>query len=295
MDAFPPAVEVRAMSSSTQTQTHVRLPSGETVPILGQGTWYFGEDARRRTEEVAALLAGLDLGMTLIDTAEMYGNGGAEIVVGEAIQGRRDAVFLVTKVLPQNANLRGTIAACERSLRRLQTDRVDLYLLHWRGSHPLEETLRGFESLVQQGKTRYWGVSNFDVEDMDELVVLPGGDQVATDQILYNLARRGVEWDLLPWCRRRDIPVMAYSPIEQGRLLSNKKMRDVAERHGATPAQIALAWVLRSGAIAIPRARSEAHVHENRAALDIVLTEEDLADLDRAFPPPSGKQPLETI
>jgi diketogulonate reductase-like aldo/keto reductase len=283
------------MSRTTRIQTRVRLPSGETVAILGQGTWYFGEDARRRTQEIAALRAGLDLGMRLIDTAEMYGDGGAEVVVGEAIQGRRDAVFLVTKVLPENANQRGMIAACERSLRRLHTDRVDLYLLHWRGSHQLAETLRGFESLVQQGKTRYWGVSNFDVEDMEELVALPGGDRVATDQILYNLARRGVEWDLLPWCRRRDIPAMAYSPIEQGRLLSDTKVREVARRHGATPAQIALAWVLRSGAIAIPRARSEAHVHENRAALDILLTEEDLADLDRAFPPPRARRPLETI
>jgi len=283
------------MADTTRTQTHVRLPSGETVPILGQGTWYFGEDASRRAQEIAALRTGLDLGMTLIDTAEMYGDGGAEIIVGEAIQGRRDAVFLVTKVLPENANLRGMIAACERSLRRLRTDRVDLYLLHWRGRYRLAETLRGFESLVQAGKTRYWGVSNFDVEDMEELVALAGASRVATDQILYNLARRGAEWDLLPWCRRHGIPAMAYSPIEQGRLLLDAKLRDVAKRHGATPAQIALAWVLRSGAIAIPRARSEGHVRENRAALDIVLTEEDLADLDRAFPPPSAKRPLEAI
>jgi diketogulonate reductase-like aldo/keto reductase len=283
------------MSDTTRAQKHVRLPSGETVPILGQGTWHFGEDVHRRAQEIAALGAGIDLGMTLIDTAEMYGDGGAEIVVGEAIRGRRDEVFLVSKVLPENASERGTIAACERSLRRLQTDHVDLYLLHWRGSYRLEETLRGFESLVQQGKTRYWGVSNFDVEDMEELVALPSGRQVATNQILYNLTRRGVEWDLLPWCRQHGIPVMAYSPIEQGRLLSNRKLSDIAKRHGATPAQIALAWVLRSGAIAIPRARSEAHVRENRAALDIVLTEDDLADLDRAFPPPRSKRPLEMI
>lgn len=283
------------MSGSTRVQTHVRLPSGETVPILGQGTWYFGEDASRRAEEIAALRAGLDLGMTLIDSAEMYGDGGAERVVGEAIQGRRDEVFLVTKVLPDNASLRGTIAACERSLHRLKTDRLDLYLLHWRGSYPLTDTLQAFESLVGQGKTRHWGVSNFDLEDMEELVALPGGGRVATDQILYNLVRRGIEWDLLPWCRRHGIPTMAYSPIEQGRLLSDEQLRDVAKRHGATPAQIALAWVLRSGAIAIPRARTEAHVRENRAALDIVLTQKDLADLDRAFPPPAAKRPLETI
>jgi diketogulonate reductase-like aldo/keto reductase len=225
----------------------------------------------------------------------MYANGGAEIIVGEAIHGRRDEVFLVTKVLPENASLRGTIAACERSLRRLQTDRVDLYLLHWRGSYRLTETLRGFESLVEQGKTRYWGVSNFDIEDMQELVALPGGGRVATDQILYNLARRGVEWDLLPWCRRHGIPAMAYSPIEQGRLLSDAKLRDVAKRHGATPAQIALAWVLRAGAIAIlVRDRTRTCVRIG-AAVDIVLTEEDLAALDRAFPPPSAKRPLEMI
>jgi diketogulonate reductase-like aldo/keto reductase len=273
----------------------LELRDGGIMPRVGMGTWHMGERTAARGAEVAALRTGLDLGIGLIDTAEMYGDGGAEIVVGEAIQGRRDAVFLVTKVLPENANLRGTIAACERSLRRLQTDRVDLYLLHWRGSYQLAETLRGFESLVQQGKARYWGVSNFDVDDMEELVALPGGSRVATDQILYNLTRRGVEWDLLPWCRRHDIPAMAYSPIEQGHLLSDAKLRDVAKRHGATPAQIALAWVLRSGVIAIPRARSEGHVRENRAALDIVLTEEDLADLDRSFPPPSAKRPLETI
>lgn len=280
---------------SSLPQTHVRLPTGESVPILGQGTWHFGEDARRRADEITALRTGLDLGMTLIDTAEMYGDGGAETVVGEAIRGRRDEVFLVTKVLPENASLRGTIAACERSLSRLNTDRVDLYLLHWRGSFRLEETIRGFESLMQQGKTRYWGVSNFDVEDMEELVALPDGGRVATDQILYNLTRRGAEWDLLPWSRRHGIPAMAYSPIEQGRLISDVRLKDVAKRHRATPAQIALAWVLRSGAIAIPRARTEAHVRENRAAIDIVLTEEDLADLDRAFPPPTGKRLLEII
>lgn len=273
----------------------VRLPSGETVPALGQGTWYFGEDARQGQDEIAALRLGLDLGMTLIDTAEMYANGGAERIVGEAIRGRRDEVFLVSKVLPQNASLRGTVAACEASLRRLQTDRLDLYLLHWRGNYPLRETLEAFARLTEQGKIRYWGVSNFDVDDMEELVGLPGGGAVATNQVLYNLTRRAIEWDLLPWSRERGIPVMAYSPIEQGRLLSERVLGEVAERHRVTPAQIALAWVLRSGAIAIPRARSLDHVRENRAALDISLTKQDLADLDRAFPPPRGKRPLEML
>jgi diketogulonate reductase-like aldo/keto reductase len=273
----------------------VRLPAGETVPALGQGTWYFGESARSRQDEIAALRLGLDLGMTLIDTAEMYGNGGAEKVVGEAMQGRRDEVFLVSKVLPQNASLRGTVAACEASLRRLQTDRIDLYLLHWRGNYPLRETLQAFATLVQQGKIRYWGVSNFDVDDMEELVALPGGKEVASNQVLYNLTRRGIEAGLLPWCDQRGISVMAYTPIEQGRLLSHRALADVAKRHNATAAQIALAWVLKAGTIAIPRARSLDHVRDNRASLDITLTEQDEAELGRAFPAPKGKRPLEML
>jgi diketogulonate reductase-like aldo/keto reductase len=273
-----------------------KLPSGEAVPVLGQGTWYMGEDDRRRRDEVAALRLGLDLGMTLIDTAEMYGDGAAEELVGEAIAGRRDEAFLVTKVLPQHASRRGTIEACERSLRRLATDRIDLYLLHWRGGTPLGETLRAFEALVEAGKIRHWGVSNFDLSDMEELVGLPGGERVATNQVLYNLTRRGIEWDLLPWCRERGVPIMAYSPIEQGRLLRSNALATIAARHGATPAQIALAWVLRQdGVIAIPKAGTPAHVRENRAALDIHLTGEDLAELDRAFPPPDGPTPLEMI
>jgi diketogulonate reductase-like aldo/keto reductase len=271
------------------------LPSGETVPALGQGTWHLGEDAQRRADEIAALRRGLDLGLSLIDTAEMYANGATEQLVGEAIQSRRDEVFLVSKVLPHNANMRGTVAACEASLRRLQTDRLDLYLLHWRGEYPLHETLQAFATLVQQGKIRYWGVSNFDVADMEELVALPGGEEVQTNQVLYNLTRRGIEWDLLPWCDQRRIPAMAYSPIEQGRLLSARALKDVAKRHQATPAQIALAWVLRAGVVAIPRTGSLSHVRENRAALDIALTEHDLLELDRAFPPPHGKRPLETL
>ena len=284
------------MSTASQSAPRtVRLPSGEAVPALGQGTWYLGEDPKRWKEEIAALRLGLDLGMTLIDTAEMYGAGAAERLVGEAIQGRRDEVFLVTKVLPQHASLRGTISACEASRRRLRTEQIDLYLLHWRGSIPLEETLQAFGALVAQGKTRYWGVSNFDVDDMEELVGLPGGDDVAANQVLYNLTRRGIEWDLLPWCRQRGVAVMAYSPIEQGRLLSHPVLRQVADRHHATPAQVALAWVLRAGVIAIPRAGRPAHVRENRAALDIALTPQDLAELDRAFPPPTSKRPLEMI
>lgn len=265
------------------------------LPILGQGTWNMGEDPSARAAEVAALRLGLDLGMTLIDTAEMYANGGAEQVVGEAIQGRRDEVFLVSKVLPQNASVRGTVAACEASLRRLQTDRIDLYLLHWRGNYPLRETLQAFATLAQQGKIRYWGVSNFDVDDMEELVALPGGNEVASNQVLYNLTRRGIEWSLLPWCHQRGISVMAYTPIEQGRLLSHRALGEVAKRHSATPAQIALAWVLKAGTIAIPRARSQVHVRDNRAALDLTLTEQDVADLERAFPPPKSKRSLEML
>jgi diketogulonate reductase-like aldo/keto reductase len=272
-----------------------KLRTGESVPALGQGTWRMGEDRRKHAQEVAALQLGLDLGMSLIDTAEMYGDGGAEQVVGEAIEGRRDEVYLVSKVLPQNASRKGTVAACERSLERLGTDRVDLYLLHWRGSYPLEDTLHAFQDLTQQGKIRSWGVSNFDVDDMEELTKLAGGSGCVTNQVLYNLTRRGIEWDLLPWCRRNHMPITAYSPIEQGRLLSNRGLEEVVKRHGATPAQIALAWVLNSGSIAIPRARSDAHVRENRAASDIRLTTQDLADLDRSFPPPRRKEPLATL
>jgi diketogulonate reductase-like aldo/keto reductase len=270
-----------------------RLPSGEAIPSLGQGTWGMAEDARRRKDEVAALRVGIDLGMTLIDTAGMYADGGAEALVGEAIAGRRDELFLVSKVLPENATRPGTIAACEHSLRRLGTDRLDLYLLHWRGNVPLEETLDAFAALVDAGKIRYWGVSNFDVVDMIELWRLDGGAKVATDQVLYNLTRRGIEYDLMPWCRSRNIPIMAYSPIEQGRLLNHRDLRDVAARHGARPAQVALAWLLRQdGIVAIPKAANVAHVRENHAALAIHLTREDLTALDRAFPAPTEAIPL---
>jgi diketogulonate reductase-like aldo/keto reductase len=254
------------------------------------------ENGSRRADEIAALRLGLDLGMTLIDTAEMYGDGGAEELVGEAIAGRRQEVFLVSKVLPSNASRRGTVAACERSLRRLKTDRIDLYLLHWRGGTPLSETLSAFDELVGAGKIRSWGVSNFDVKDMEELAGLPGGSAVATNQVLYNLTRRGIEYDLLPWCHSRKIPIMAYSPIEQGRMLGHAALGKVAERHDVTPAQVALAWLLRQdGLMVIPKAGTARHVRENRAAVDVHLTKQDLAELDRAFPPPAKKRALEIL
>ena len=274
----------------------VKLPSGETVPQLGQGTWHMGESGRARKDEVTALKLGLDLGMTLIDTAEMYGNGGAEEVVAEAVAGRRDECFIVSKVLAENSTRAGTIAACERSLKRLKTDRIDLYLLHWRGRPELEETVSGFEALLASGAIRAWGVSNFDVDDMEELVALQVGAACASNQLLYNLRRRGIELGLLPWCRERGIPIMAYSPIEQGRLLRDRALTGVAIRHRATPAQIALAWVLRhTDMMVIPKATTLEHVRENRAALDIALTEQDLAELNRAFPPPKGRRPLELL
>jgi diketogulonate reductase-like aldo/keto reductase len=246
--------------------------------------------------EVEALKLGIELGMSLIDTAEMYGSGGAERVVAEAIEGRRDDVYIVSKVLPQNASRAGTIDACERSLRRLNTDRIDLYLLHWRGAYPLRETLAGFQTLVRDGSIRAWGVSNFDVADMEELTALAGGDEVASNQVLYNLARRGIEADLLPWCRRRGIPIMAYSPVDQGRLLRIRALQSVAARHAASPAQIAVAWLLRQkDVMVIPKATNIAHVRENRAAVDLALSKADLAALDSAFPPPRGKQPLDML
>ncbi len=274
----------------------VKLPSGESVPQLGQGTWHMGESGRARKEEIAAVRLGLDLGMTLIDTAEMYGNGGAEEVVAEAVAGRREECFIVSKVLPENATRAGTIAACGRSLKRLKTDRIDLYLLHWRGSPKLEETLAGFEALIASGEIRYWGVSNFDVDDMEELFRLAGGASCATNQVLYNLRRRGIEAGLLPWCRKRAIPIMAYSPFEQGRLLRDRTLTAVAIRHRATTAQIALAWVLRQAdMMAIPKSSTEAHVQENRAALDIALSAQDLAELAKTFPPPKERRPLELL
>jgi diketogulonate reductase-like aldo/keto reductase len=270
-----------------------KLPTGETVPALGQGTWQMGADARRAKQEIAALRLGLDLGMTLIDTAEMYADGGAERVVAKAIAGRRDEAFLVSKVLPENATRRGTIAACERSLERLRTDRIDLYLLHWREEIPLAETLEGFVALVEAGKIRAWGVSNFDTDDMKELVALPGGAAAATNQVMYNPARRGIEYDLLPWSRKRRIPIMAYSPLDQGSLASARNLKRIGAALGASPAQVALAWLLRQpGVIAIPKSGSEAHVRENFAAANLRLGKADLAEFDRLFPPPRRKVPL---
>ncbi|WP_201259485.1 aldo/keto reductase [Rhodopseudomonas palustris] len=274
----------------------VRLPNGETVPALGLGTWMMGDDSSRRAEEIAALRRGLDLGMTLVDTAEMYGEGASERLVGEAIAGRRDDVFLVSKVYPHNASKAGTVAACERSLKRLGTDRLDLYLLHWRGKYPLAETVEAFEALKEAGKIRHWGVSNLDSDDMDELLAVPGGKAVAANQVLYNLSRRGIEWDLLPSLQRRGIPVMAYSPVEQAKLLRERRLAALAADHGASVAQLALAFVLdRDGVIAIPKAGRVAHVEDNAGALDVVVTDELRASLDALFSPPRRATPLEMI
>ena len=261
----------------------------EAMPRLGQGTWHMGENRGRRAQEVAALRLGLDLGMTLIDTAEMYGEGGAEEVVGEAIAGQRDRVFLVSKVYPHNASRTGVPRACERSLKRLRVDTLDLYLLHWPGSTPITETAEAFERLREAGKIRRWGVSNFDA---DELADVPPG--CFTNQVLYNLGARGIEFDLLPWCRRHAMRVMAYSPVGQGgRLLHDPALREVAARHAATPAQVAIAWTLRDpSVVSIPKAADAEHVRQNAKARDIALTQEDLAVLDRAFPPPKRKQRL---
>jgi diketogulonate reductase-like aldo/keto reductase len=273
------------------------LPGGATVPVLGQGTWRMGENRAKHKTEVAALRTGIELGMTLIDTAEMYADGGAERVVGEAIAGLREQAFVVTKFYPQNATRERMVAACDRSLRRLNVEEIDLYLLHWRGDVPLKETLVGFDDLLRAKKIRYAGVSNFDVDDMDELARLKGGLQrVVTNQILYNLERRGIEWDLLPWMRKRHRPIIAYSPVEEGLLAHpHPVLKRIAARHDATPVQIALAWVIREdGVIAIPKAADPKHVRENRGAADIKLTKRDLEELDESFPPPDGKKPLES-
>ena len=272
---------------------HVTLPGGESVPALGMGTWMIGEDAATRAEEIACLQHGIDLGMALIDTAEMYGEGASEKLVGEAIRGRRERVFLVSKVYPHNAGRKAAQAACERSLRRLGIECLDLYLLHWRGSVPFAETIEAFETLKAQGKIRHWGVSNLDTEDLQEWVDTPGGAAVAVDQVLYNLTRRGIEWDLLPWCQTRRIPVMAYSPIEQARLLRHSGLCELAGRLGMTPAQVALAWLLqRDAVIAIPKTSTRQHLEENFAALRFSLEADVVAELDRLFPPPRRATPL---
>jgi len=274
----------------------VTLPSGKRVSALGLGTWHLGENPATRTEEIATLRLGLDLGFTLIDTAEMYGEGRSEELVAEAIEGRRDQVFFVSKVSPHNASRKGAVAACERSLARLRTDRIDLYLLHWRGNVPFAETLEAFVALQQAGKILHYGVSNLDLADMQELWSVPGGPAVATNQLLYNLARRGIEWDLLPWLRERRIPIMAYSPIEQAKLILNPKLVDFARHHGITPAQAGLAWLLaHDDVIVIPKTGRRDRLKENIAALDHPLTQAQLAELDRLFPPPIGPRPLEML
>ncbi|HEY6863669.1 MAG TPA: aldo/keto reductase [Burkholderiales bacterium] len=274
----------------------VKLTAGDPVPALGLGTWRYGEDRSRRTAEIATLKLALDLGATLIDTAEMYGEGGAEEVIGEAIAGRRDEAFLVSKVYPHNATRKGTAAACERSLKRLKTDRIDLYLLHWRQGTPLGESVEALAALERAGKIRHWGVSNLDLSDMRELWELADGRGVQTNQLLYNLSRRGIEWDLMPWLRERRIPVMAYSPIEQARLVSHRGLADFAKRHGATPAQAALAWLLaKDDVIVIPKTSRVDRLKENLGALEIRFSKDQLAELDRLFPQPKGPQPLEML
>jgi diketogulonate reductase-like aldo/keto reductase len=268
----------------------VRLPDGEHVPALGQGTWRMGENRQARKDEIAALRLGIELGMTLIDTAEMYGEGGAEEIVGEAIADQRERVFIVTKVYPHNASRNELPKACERSLKRLKIDSIDLYLLHWRGDIPLGETVTAFQKLRDQGKIRRWGVSNFDVDDMEEL----GDARCSANQVLYNLEERAIESGVLPWCRDRQIPIMAYAPVGHGRgLLDNRALKQIAKSHDATPAQIALVWLLQQpNVIVIPKAASQEHVRENAASRKMDLTESELAELERAFPPPKSKQPL---
>jgi diketogulonate reductase-like aldo/keto reductase len=275
----------------------IHLPTGKAVPVLGIGTWEMAEDPKKRAKEIEALRLGLDLGMSLIDTAEIYGNGKSEELIAEAIGDRRKEYYLVSKIFPQNATLKGTLIACENSLRRLKTDHLDLYLLHWRGSVPLEETFQAFQKLKDKGMIIDFGVSNFDVDDMEEAFTTPGGNQIASNQVLYNLKARGIELDLLPFCQNRDIPIMAYTPLgHRGRLYHHPLLKKIAERHSATPAQIALAWVLRQKKVlTIPKASSPEHMKENFNSLKIKLTSEDLSDLDKEFPPPSKKIPLETV
>ena len=271
----------------------VTLLNGDTVPALGLGTWGMGEQRTRKAAEVKALQLGLDLGLSLIDTAEMYGEGGAEEVVAEAIAGRRDSVYVVSKVYPHNASATGAIAACERSLRRLKTDTLDLYLLHWRGNIPFDETIGAFEKLKRDGKIRAWGVSNLDDDDMAELLEGAPQDACLTDQVLYHLGERGIEWSLLPASQQQGIAIMAYSPLGQGELLGNAALRKVAAKHEVSPATAALAWVLRQKlVIAIPKASDLDHVRANATAANLVLDDQDLADLDKAFQPPKGPSRL---
>ncbi|KVH02615.1 MULTISPECIES: aldo/keto reductase [Burkholderia] len=280
----------------TDTIATVVLPNGETIPKLGLGTWEMGERPARRADEIAALREGVELGMTLVDTAEMYGDGATEELVGDALAGLRDDVFLVSKVYPHHASRRGVVAACDASLKRLRTDRLDLYLLHWRGSVPLEETVEGFDALQRAGKIRHWGVSNFDTADMAELVDEAGGGACATNQILYNIARRGPEFDLLPWLAERRIPAMAYSPVDHGRLPKRSPLDEIARLRGVSVMRVALAWVLaQPGVFAIPKASRIEHVRDNRAALDVVLSDDERVQLDAYFRPPRSKRALEML
>jgi diketogulonate reductase-like aldo/keto reductase len=272
----------------------VTLKTGEKVPVLGLGTWRMGERTSQRAAEVKAVKLGLELGIRLVDTAEMYGEGVAEEIVGEAMGRLRDEIYLVSKVYPHNASRKGTLAACERSLKRLGTDRLDLYLLHWRGSHPLADTVEAFEALKKAGKIRSWGVSNLDADDLDELAGVPNGGNCISDQVLYHLGSRGIEWQLLPQCQKAKIMVMAYSPLGQGPLLRKPALAKIASKHGCDPAAVALAWVLRNpGLVTIPKATQPEHVRANLKALDVTLDAEDLAALDTAFPPPKRASPLE--
>ena len=274
----------------------VTLADGTAIPALGMGTWHMGEAVRRRRREIAALQAGIDAGMTLVDTAEMYGDGGAEEVLAQAMAGRRDDVFVVSKVYPHNAGANSAIAACERSLRRLRTDHLDLYLLHWRGRIPLAETVGAFERLRRDGKIRRWGVSNFDSDDLQELLALPEGSHCAVNQVLYHLGERGVEWSLAALCRRHAIAVMAYSPVGEGALLRDPRLIDIAHAVRATPSQVALAWLLHhDDVIAIPQTSNVAHVSENRAAATLRLSRPTLAKIDAAFPPPRHPTRLAVI
>ncbi|MDH4412233.1 MAG: aldo/keto reductase [Rhizobium sp.] len=276
--------------------TTVTLPGGEEIPSLGFGTWMMGETRSEAKAEVDAVRLALDLGMTVIDTAEMYGDGGAERIVGEALKDRREDAFLVSKVLPWNASYDGTIKACHASLDRLGTDHLDLYLLHWRGEHPLDDTVAAMEELKAAGRIRAWGVSNFDTDDMEELFSVADGENCAVNQVLYNLSRRGIEFDLLPWCQEHKIPVMAYSPIEQGRILHHPELIHIAKAYQATPAQVALAFLLeRDGVIPIPKTSNLRRLQENRDAVDLDISDEDWARLDAAFPPPARKMPLAMI
>ncbi|RQV01043.1 aldo/keto reductase [Burkholderia cenocepacia] len=280
----------------TDTIATVVLPNGETIPKLGLGTWEMGERPVRRADEIAALREGIELGMTLVDTAEMYGDGATEELVGDALAGLRDDVFLVSKVYPHHASRRGVVAACDASLKRLRTDRLDLYLLHWRGSVPLAETVEGFDALQRAGKIRHWGVSNFDTADMVELVDEAGGGACATNQILYNIARRGPEFDLLPWLADHRIPAMAYSPVDHGRLPKHSPLDEIARLRGVSVMRVALAWVLaQPGVFAIPKASRIEHVRDNRAALDVVFSGDERAQLDAYFRPPRSKRALEML